>query len=392
MGYINFKEERSAAYEELKKRKENNENIFREMAKDRNLDKNFKPDNKFSYKTFNKEFFGDKKDKSEDEFQLIENIDILCGKFLECNFSNIRFKDCKFIGCYFEKCNFKGGGVTFDNCIFVKSDTNKVPSLNIDDNFSCSFNKCNIYSKFIGCNLIYSIFEECILTNTNFEDSDLSNAIFIKNHWKKIAIKDSNLKGIKVVKTYIEDLDFRDILKSKLDEKSFFDKIEVRKKTRDEYEGLYMVYETLADKFKENTLNNNFGEYYYLCNIEKRKTLRLLPKAQSIVSWATCGYGERPEFTFISGIIIILIFSIIYLFSGIIVEEEVIQYTFREIPSITLRHLNEAMNLSFGIFGGVGWNSSELTGLSYIIENVQIIISVILIGLGIGTLTRKIVR
>lgn len=42
-------------------------------------------------------------------------------------------------------------------------------------------------------------------------------------------------------------------------------------------------------------------------------------------------------------------------------DGEVIQYTFVELPSVKLRHLNEATNLSFGIFGGVGWNLSELT-------------------------------
>lgn len=392
MGYINFKEEKAAALDELKKRKGNNNKIFKEMTKDRNLDKNFKPDDKFSYKTFNKEFFGTKGKKSEDEFLLIESKDILCGNFIECDFSNIRFKDCKFIGCNFEKCEFKGGGVEFNNCVFVKSDTNKVPSLNVNDNFSCSFNGCEIYAKFVACNLTYSIFENCLIKNSNFEDCDLSNSIFIKCEWKKIIIRDVNLSGIKVMKTYIEDLEFRDILKSKLDEKSFFDKIEVREKTRDEYEGLYMVYETLGNKFKENQLNNNFGEYYYLCNMMKRKTLKILPKIQSMLYWLSCGYGERPEFTLISGLIVILIFSIIYLFTGIIVDGEVIQYTFAELPSVTLRHLNEATNLSFGIFGGVGWNLSELTRFSYIAENFEIVIGFILTGVGIGTLTRKIVR
>ncbi|MEG1287366.1 MAG: pentapeptide repeat-containing protein [Clostridium sp.] len=392
MGYINFKEEKVVALEELKKRKENNYKIFKDMKKDRNLDKNFKSDDKFSYKNFNKEFFGTKDKKSEDEFLLIENKDILCGSFIECDFSNIRFKNCKFIGCNFEKCNFKGGGVEFNNCIFVKSDTNKVPSLNISDNFSCSFNECKIYARFLACNLTYSIFEKCVLSTTSFEESDLSNSICIMCKWEKIIIRDSNLSGIKVVDTYIEDLEFRDILKSKLDEKSFFDKIEVRKKTRDEYEGLYMVYETLANKFKENQLNNNFGEYYYLCNMEKRKTLKLLPKIESYLYWVTCGYGERPEFTLIAALIVVLFFSLIYLFTGIIVDGEVVEYTINEIPNITLRHLNEATNLSFGIFGGVGWNASDLTGGSYIAENFEIIIGLILTGVGIGTLTRKIVR
>lgn len=392
MAYINFKEERAVAFEELKKRNENNNKIFKEMIKDRNLDKNFKPYDKFSYKAFTKEFFGSKGKKGEDEFLLIESKDILCGNFNECSFKNIRFKNCKFIGCKFENCEFNGGGVEFNNCIFVKSDTNKVPSLNKNDNFSCSFNRCKMYCKFVSCNLTYAIFEECAISNSNFEESDLSNSIFIRSQWKNIIVRDSNLTGIKVVKTYIDNLEFRDILKSKLDEKSFFDKIEVRKKTRDEYEGLYMIYETLANKFKENNLNNNFGEYYYLCSVMKQKTLKIIPKIESILYWMTCGYGERPEFTLIFGLIVILVFSVIYLFTGIIVEDEVIKYTISQIPNLTLRHLNEATNLSFGIFGGVGWNVSELTGASYIVENVEIVIGLILTGIGIGTLTRKIVR
>lgn len=392
MGYINFKEERSAACDELIRRKENNNKIFNEMIKDRSLDRNFTPDNKLSYRFFNNENFGVDGVKKEYEFFEMENKDIVCTKFLKCNFINIRFKDCKFIGCDFENCNFSGGGVEFNNCIFIKSDSNKTPSLNIKDNFSCTFHRCKIYARFINCNLIYGIFENCILNRTNFENTDLSFCIFIRNKWQMVTMRDANLKATKVVNTYIEDLGFEDITKSKLNEKSFFDKIKVRKKTRDEYEGLYMVYETLADKFKQNNLNNNFGEYYYLCNIEKRKTLKLIPRISSLLYWASCGYGERPQFTLIFALIIIFIFATIYLFTGIIVDDEVVKYTITQLPNIRLGDINEVINLSIGIFGGIGWNSSELTPISYIVENFEIIIALILIGVGIGTLTRKIVR
>ena len=53
---------------------------------------------------------------------------------------------------------------------------------------------------------------------------------------------------------------FEDKFLTKFDEKTFFDKIEPRVKDKQEYEGIYTVYESIADKFKDNTLTSNFGE------------------------------------------------------------------------------------------------------------------------------------
>lgn len=86
----------------------------------------------------------------------------------------------------------------------------------------------------------------------------------INSEFKRIRIEDCDLSGAKIIDTYIIDLDFTDKMKTKFDQKTFFDQIKLREKNRDEYEGIYMTYETIADKFKENSLNNNFGEYYYL--------------------------------------------------------------------------------------------------------------------------------
>ena len=80
----------------------------------------------------------------------------------------------------------------------------------------------------------------------------------INSEFKRIRIEDCDLSGAKIIDTYIIDLDFTDKMKTKFDQKTFFDQIKLREKNRDEYEGIYMTYETIADKFKENSLNNNF--------------------------------------------------------------------------------------------------------------------------------------
>lgn len=105
-----------------------------------------------------------------------------------------------------------------------------------------------------------------------------------------INLTDVDLSNAKFVDNYIEDFEFNDKLKSKMDPKTFFDRIEVKKKTRAEYEGIYTIYENLANKFKENNLKNNFGEYYYLCRYVQRKVLKPLPKIGSYIDWISSGY------------------------------------------------------------------------------------------------------
>lgn len=396
MAYINFKEERFVARNQLETRKINNEKLFKYIVKKKQLGQDYSPSNELSYKQFNNIEFGKDGLLDEDKFYVIESKDIICTTFVDCSFTNIKFKECKFIGCYFDSCKFEKGGVSFENCSFFKEDSYIKPSLNRKDNFSCTFKNCSIYARFLNCILEYTIFEETIINNTNFEQSDMESSIIVDCELNKITISDCNLSGFKIVNTYIKDIDFKDKYLSKLDEKSFIDKIPIRHKTREEYEGIYMCYQTIADKFEENNLKNNFGEYYYLCKLAQRKTLKLVPKVESTIYLLTCGYGERPEYTILSSLVLIFMFAIIYLIVGIEVENQQIIYNLNTISNITftkfIKDFNEALSLSFGTFGGVGDINCDPIPRSYFISNIEIIIGVTMIGVGTGTLVRKIVR
>lgn len=399
MSYINFKEENNVAAKQLEKRKKNNENIYRYMLKHRDKDLvGYRPSPKYSYNTFNGEEVGKPGVLDETNFYEIKNEDIICTKFKDCNFKNVKFKDCRFVGCTFEDCTFEAGGVVFENCILIKEDTEQSPSLNKKDNLSCSFYNCKMYAKFLNSDISFCIFEDCKISNTAFENTFMKSIIINKSELNMITIKDCDMCGFKMTNYYIKNLDFIDDYKTKFDEKTYFDKMPIRDKTKEEYEGVYMTYETLADKFKENTLNNNFGEYYYLGKCTERKSLKKsLPRFTSTIAWLTCGYGERPEFALFSGIIITIIFAIIYLFTGVKIDEaKDIHYTLSNIGGLKLheiiRDFNETLNLSIGMFAGVGINNGKASELSYMVSNIEMIIGVIMMGLGIGTLTRKIVR
>lgn len=396
MAYINFKEENYAADKQLHKRRTNNDQLHRYLLKHKDEQDGYETHNKYCYNTFEGELIGKKGVFDEEHFHIICKEDIVATKFINCSFLNVKFLDCRFVACTFEDCNFAAGGVVFENCILIKEDAESTPSLNKKDNLSCEFNNCDMYVKFLNSDLSYAIFEKCKLKNVSIEQTMMRSTIIHNCELDVVTFEDCDLCGAKFLQTYIKDLDFNDKYKTKFDEKTFFDKIQPVEKTRQEYEGIYMTYETLADKFKENTLNNNFGEYYYLGKSTERKTLDFWPKIASYISWITCGYGERPEFALYTGIGIIIFFAFLYLFTGVSMEGKDINYSVFNISGMSLskflKDFNETLNLSTGMFGGIGVNNGKPSELSYMVSNAEMIIGIIMMGLGIGTLTRKIVR
>lgn len=396
MSYVNFKEENTVSRQQIERREKNNNELYIQLMKKKGELKGYLPVDKYSYLNIEGVLIGKEGMLGEENFKEITNEDIVCAKFKDCNFNNVKFKNCRFVACTFEGCIFNEGGVVFENCILVKEDSEKLPALNKKDNLSCEFIDCTIYAKFLNSDISFCTFRYCKINNTSFEQSSMKSVIIADSNLRMIVVEDCDFCGLKVINTYIENLDFNDKYCTKFDEKTYFDKIPIKKKTREEYEGIYMIYETIANKFKENTLNNNFGEYYYLCKSVQRKTLSFFPKMLSYLYFFTCGYGERPGYALIFSIIAIFVFAIIYLLTGIDINSEIVIYNFNNIGSLTigkfLRDFNETINLSVGMFGGVGFNTAKPTPASYMVSNIEILVGVVMMGVGIGTLTRKIVR
>lgn len=396
MAYVNFKEENYKLNIQLEKRKKNNIKNHMYIIKHKKEMSDYNPDNKYSYKTIENEFIGKQGILDEKEYYTISNKDIICTSFKSCNFANVKFVNCRIIGCKFYECKFILGGVIFENCIFIMEDSIQLPSLNNETNYSSEFYCCEFYCKFKNCDLSYVIFENCLIQNTSFEICMMKSMIINKCDLDKIKISDSDLSGFKTHKCYIVDFEFDDKYKTKFDEKTFFDKLVERKKDRAEYEGLYMTYEIIADKFKENTLDNNFGEYYYLCKKIENKTLDIYPKIVSFLYRISCGYGERPFNALFMGISFIIIFAFLYLFVGLKINEKYVIYNLDTLKHFNfmkfMNDYNESLALSSGVFLGVGGYSCEPVKGSLILSNIEMILGVVTVGIGVGTIVRKIIR
>lgn len=157
-----------------------------------------------------------------------------------------------------------------------------------------------------------------------------------------------------------------------------------------------MIYETIADKFKENTLDNNFGEYYFLCKKMEYKTLDPLPKMSSFIYRVSCGYGERPFNALFLGLFIMIAFSLIYLFIGLKIDDKYVIYSLSNLKNtdnmVILDHFNKSLTLSTGTFLGVDGYSAEPINISLLISDIEMILGVIISGIGIGAFIRKIIR
>ena len=68
MGYINFKEDKYKAKNQLKNRRDNNKNLFNELVKSRDLPNTYIPDKEYSFKEFNDKHCGGGKILGEEEF------------------------------------------------------------------------------------------------------------------------------------------------------------------------------------------------------------------------------------------------------------------------------------------------------------------------------------
>lgn len=389
MAYINFKEERYALSNQIKNRNLNNASLCNKLRK--KSDEIYTDiDELYKFREISDVVF-ENHNIHKEQYEVVTNtyVNVI---FRNCKFYNVKFVKSKFIGCKFIGCILND--IIFEDCVFIEEKIENMSILNKVDNLSCSFYKCEIYAKFVKCDLSLCLFETCEIINTNIEQTNCKKIIIHKSEIDNVRIKDCNLSGFKTLETYIEDFYFEDNGLTKLDEKTFFDVIKFKNHTNKEYIQIYKTYKIIASKFCENGMSNRFGEYYYISRKIQRKSISGFKKFWSYIQWAVCGYGERPLNCVYTSIILIVVYALLYLLAGAEIHGEIITYTSLYEMSLeeSFYHINQAFNLSVGMFCGVGYNDVSLTEVSTLISSLEMLTGVVMTGLGIGTLIRKVVR
>ena len=307
------------------------------------------------FETFYNVGFGLFEMTSEIIYKTVYNIKFEYVIFKNCIFKNIQFENCIFLGCEFLDC-------TFLNTKFKEDE-------------------------FFNFNL------ESI---AYFSNSSFHNCIFDKDEIESIYFSDCNLKSFSMINSKVYKLEFDDEFVTKLNENTFFDKFIYRDKNKEYYASISKTYKNIASQFESNRILNISGEYHYLYKCSQSKTLEGFSKFKSKIFWLTCGYGERPTYALITSLEIVLIFAIIYMFTGISIGDRLINYNLTSFSilekKLILVDFLESLYFSLVTFTTVGYGDIIPIGTSIILSSIEMILGVTLVGIWTATLARKITR
>lgn len=161
----------------------------------------------------------------EEEFENLDEKELVSIYFDSCTFINCDFSEaimnkCKFTECTFINCDLSLSSLkscTFNDVNFKKSKLIGISWSSCVEPFDVSFDTCNLsqnsfhmldlrHMQFINSFIKDSGFEECNLESSSFNSSDLELTVFINNNLKKANFESA--------RNYLIDPKYNDIEKA----------------------------------------------------------------------------------------------------------------------------------------------------------------------------------
>jgi uncharacterized protein YjbI with pentapeptide repeats len=346
--------------------------------------------------------------------------------FTNCQFENIIFNGCHFVGCKFNNCSTANGKVIFQNCCLRTSETEYDGTESVKTQIRTEFFACITMQVDIRNSLAdYLLFDKCSLIISNFVENEMPNTVFNNCGFFGVVIEDCKINKVKIKGTMNYKLKFNktkndgevetDVYISKLSLNKYKNKVlkelEVRNKNssaenlmgkefiKEKYSEVAQLYYTISMFLKTSNFNDSYSrEYSYLHN----KYLMMVKedfwdRFVLFLSWILFGFGERMgRFVFWStGYIII--FSLIYMFTGITDSSgELIKYCIIGGQPVPLNEVAndffQCMHFSVVTFSTVGYGNITPYGWSLLVSAIQVISGVALIALFTSVIVKKFLK
>lgn len=156
------------------------------------------------------------------------------------------------------------------------------------------------------------------------------------------------------------------------------------------------LFHTYANQFKQIKLENKYGEYFFKDKKYEIKEARELEKFKLILTDLSSGFGEKPSNALFSSLILIPVFGFIYYFSGLKVDDKLVNY--RNFSLSTdgfcemLGYLLNCIHFSIVTFTTVGFGNIVPVNMSKFFSSIEMFFGVVFIALYTSTLVRKMTR
>ncbi|QSX04682.1 hypothetical protein JYG23_08160 [Sedimentibacter sp. zth1] len=317
----------------------------------------------------------------------IKNLKIIDSEMLAVEFNNINLRDSLFERVSFQMVSFKNK-TRLTNAKFIKP---------------------------------YDYFD------ISFDNSDFTTLSAVLNEFtvfpslkqiKKVKNLSNIIEYIEYIKEFLRDKILNDFMREQERYKTprWFNELYIVEKIRDlkiainllneetisDYKSNAETYFSIANQFKLNGLESEYGEHYFIAKKLRHKILKGFKKFSSFLASISCGYGEKWWNGLITSLIFIVSSSIVYMLDGLKVSDiYTIEY---HLPTsigqiletdwgVFISDFWDCLYFSMMTFTTVGYGNMEAVGIgSELVSFAQMFIGVILIAITTGSLLRRLFR
>lgn len=345
----------------------------------------------------------------------IDNTVIHKTAFSECQFNNyefygVTFDECTFVSCDFISCSFLN--CRFFKCTFIMGISLKDYKEISEQQYSfikyaCCFGNTNFAaSSFSHCNMKWTVFNQGTFLDVAFDNSNMIFNLFSECSLTCRFIN-SRLDGAVFLETKVLSIRLEEYDKYGFDRNTIFHcaspEFDCSRNGLEKinkhvlYKGRFSTYSQISKICLMLGLTDMYGEYYYLAKKCEQKTLSGIAGVSSLFSDALCGYGERPSHTFFFILGNILLFGLLYLFTGFAIDDTVINASVVGSVYSNVKELFclfcHSVFFSVTTFSTVGYGNYVPVGvISSTLAAIQMLMGVSLTAMWTGCIFRKISR